>query len=86
MRVSRILNNEPLDQIAQAVRVSKSRISTLERFPHGTISPALKRRIERHYGLSFDLLALPVDGAAVVEFLKQQATQADRPEEVAGVS
>ncbi len=43
MRVSRILNNEPLDQIAQAVRVSKSRISTLERFPHGTISPRSRR-------------------------------------------
>jgi transcriptional regulator with XRE-family HTH domain len=82
MRVSRLLNNEPLDEIAQAVKVSKSMISVIERFPHGTISPALKRRIERHYGVSFDLLARPIDATAVLALLKEQAVQADRPEEV----
>jgi transcriptional regulator with XRE-family HTH domain len=75
MRVSRLLNNEPLDEIAQAVKVSKSRISTLERFPHGTISPSLKKRIEKHYGLSFDLLACSIDSAAVLALLKQQVVE-----------
>jgi transcriptional regulator with XRE-family HTH domain len=72
MRASRLLNNEPLDEIAQAVKVSKSRVSVIERFPHGTISPSLKRRIEKHFGLSFDLLSRRIDAVAIVEMLKQQ--------------
>ena len=77
MKASRLLTNAPLDEIAQAIRISKSRVSVIERFPHGAISSKLKQRIEKHFGLSFDLLARPIDGAEVVELLKQLVQRTD---------
>ena len=77
MKASRLLTNAPLDEVAQAIRVSKSRISVIERFPHGAISSKLKKRIEKHFGLSFDLLSRAIDGAEVVKLLKQLVQRAD---------
>jgi hypothetical protein len=62
------------------------RTSVIERYPYGTVSSKLKKRIERHYGVSFELLAHPIDSAAVLALLKQQLAQANRPEELTSVS